>query len=108
MRVEIIKLIEEYLGLLHHEVAKNWLRIDGYFKLFEGLVINSLEIKDLHQFFIHKHLIAYFIDFIMEKASPLNIFPKKYSIGTKSNPAQFGHAINLIFFLIKRVRFKLI
>lgn len=41
-RTQIMKLIDEYLGLLHHEVAKNWLRIDGYFKLFQGLVINSL------------------------------------------------------------------
>jgi len=38
----------------------------------------------------------------MEKSSPLNIYPKKYSVGTKSNPAHFGHALQLIFFLIKR------
>jgi len=41
----------------------------------------------------------------MEKSSPLNIYPKKYSVGTKSNPAHFGHALQLIFFLIKRVNF---
>lgn len=41
----------------------------------------------------------------MEKSSPLNIYPKNYSIGTKSNPANFGFAINMIFFLLKHVLF---
>lgn len=86
-------------------MAKNWLRINGYFKLFEGLVTESVSVLELYKYFINKHLIAYFIDFIMEKSSPLNIYPKKYSIGTKSNPAHFGHALQMIFFLIKRVIF---
>jgi hypothetical protein len=39
----------------------------------------------------------------MEKASPLKIYPKKYSIGTKSNPANFANAIKIILFLYQRV-----
>lgn len=39
----------------------------------------------------------------MEKASPINIFPKKYSIGSKANPVNFSNGINLIFFLLKHV-----
>lgn len=93
--------------MLHHDAAKNWLRIDGYFKFFEGLIIHSVQIRELHDFLIQKHLIAYFIDFIMEKGSPLNIFPKKYSIGSKTNPANFSHAINMILFLIKKVKIHL-
>ena len=31
---EVMKFIQEYLGLLHNDAAKNWMRIDGYFKMF--------------------------------------------------------------------------
>lgn len=53
--------------------------------------------------FVSSDLIAYFIDFIMEKQSPLNIYQKKYSLGTKSNPVVFGSGLSLIFFLLRRV-----
>jgi hypothetical protein len=33
-RAQVIKFIQEYLNLLHGEAAKNWLRIDGYFRMF--------------------------------------------------------------------------
>jgi hypothetical protein len=88
---------------LHADVAKNWLRIDGYFRLFDGILGNSCDIPELHYFLRDQNLISYFIDFIMEKASPINLYPKKYSVGTKSNPAHFGYGINVIFFLIRRV-----
>lgn len=65
--------------------------------------MNSVSIPELYRYFTDKHLIAYFIDFVMEKSSPLNIYPKKYSIGTKSNPVQFDRGLQLIFFLVKRV-----
>jgi hypothetical protein len=54
--------------------------------------------------FVNSDLIAYFIDFIMEKQSPLNVYQKKYSLGTKSNPVVFSSGLNLIFFLLKRVK----
>jgi hypothetical protein len=31
---EIFKFMHEHLQMLNGEVAKNWLRIDGYFRLF--------------------------------------------------------------------------
>jgi hypothetical protein len=34
VKEKIVRFIQEYLHSLHGEVAKNWLRIDGYFKLF--------------------------------------------------------------------------
>lgn len=86
-------------------MAKNWLRIDGYFKMFEKLVEGSLAFPELYLMFVSSDLIAYFIDFIMEKQSPLNIYQKKYSLGTKSNPVSFGSGLNVILFLIKRVFF---
>lgn len=31
---KVVRFMQEYLNSLHGEVAKNWLRIDGYFRLF--------------------------------------------------------------------------
>jgi hypothetical protein len=35
---EVFKFIHEYLQMLNGDAAKNWMRIDGYFRLFERLV----------------------------------------------------------------------
>ena len=35
---QVMKFIQEQLSLLHYDGAKNWLRIDGYFRMFERLV----------------------------------------------------------------------
>jgi hypothetical protein len=51
-RAQVRKFIDEYLGVLHHDAAKNWLRIDGYFKFFEGLVTHTAEIRELHDFLV--------------------------------------------------------
>lgn len=34
VKQKVVLFIQEYLSNLHGEVAKNWLRIDGYFKMF--------------------------------------------------------------------------
>jgi hypothetical protein len=103
VREKVIRFIHEYFNALHGEVAKNWLRIDGYFKMFEKLVEGSLAHYELYTMFVGADLITCFIDFIMEKQSPINIVQKKYSLGTKSNPVAFGSGLNIILFLLKRV-----
>jgi hypothetical protein len=35
---KVVRFIQEYINNLQGEVAKNWLRIDGYFKLFERII----------------------------------------------------------------------
>eukprot|EP00919_Chromeraceae_sp_WS-2016_P067574 GHVR01159699.1.p2 GENE.GHVR01159699.1~~GHVR01159699.1.p2 ORF type:complete len:112 (-),score=1.16 GHVR01159699.1:3280-3615(-) len=96
-----MNFIKDFLASMTGEVAKNWLRIDGYFKMFEILISSSLEFPDMYHFFINSQMISCLIDFVMEKASPINISNKKYSLGTKSNPMNFKHCINIIFFLLK-------
>jgi hypothetical protein len=54
--------------------------------------------------FVSSDLIAYFIDFILEKQSPLSVYQKKYSLGTKSNPVNFSSGLNIILFFLKRVK----
>jgi hypothetical protein len=57
--------------------------------------------------FVNFDLVAYLIDFILEKQSPLNIYAKKYSLGTKSNPLNFSSGISIILFFVKHVLFYL-
>jgi hypothetical protein len=103
----VVRFIHEYFHALHGEVAKNWLRIDGYFRLFEKLVEGSLAHWDLYLMFLSTDVITCFIDFIMERQSPINIVQKKYSLGTKSNPVSFASGLNIILFLLKRVTISL-
>lgn len=102
-RQKVVLFIREYLGSLHGEVAKNWLRIDGYFRMFERLVEASLEFPELYLLFVSFDLIAYFLDFVLEKQSPLALYQKKYSLGTKSNPVNFSAGLATVLFLLRRV-----
>ncbi len=45
----------------------------------------------------------YFTDFLLEKVTPLTIYNKKYSLGTKTNPMNCHSAINIIYLLLTRV-----
>lgn len=103
-RNDVMKYIQEQLNILHSEAAKNWLRIDGYFRLFDRLVNTSIkdpECYPLYQFFINADILTYFVDFVLEKSSPLNFIQKKYSLGTKTNPVNFAAGINIVFNLVK-------
>jgi hypothetical protein len=105
-RDNVMKFLQEQLNLLHNDAAKNWLRIDGYFKLFERLVFDSINeagLYPIYRFFISCDILTYFVDFALEKSSPLNIMQKKYSLGTKSNPLAFGPALNIVFNLVRNV-----
>ena len=93
--------------MLHNEAAKNWLRIDGYFKMFERILKSACMIPELHPlyiYFVKNDVLAFFTDFILEKSSPLNSAQKKYSLGTKSNPLNFNAGLNIIFMFIQWVR----
>lgn len=83
------------------EVAKNWLRVDGYFKLLYLLVCSSANIPKLWKLFMSRNLISSLIDYVMEKQSPVRINPKNYSLGTKTTPMDFTWGISIISFLLK-------
>ena len=83
------------------EAAKNWMRVDGYFKLIFFLVSNSISFIELYKYFLSKNLISTLIDFVMEKQSPVKISTKNYSLGTKSVPMDFNFGIATIMFLLR-------
>jgi hypothetical protein len=47
------------------DVAKNWLRVDGYFKLFYSLVCSSLNEPELWKLFRERNMISNLIDYVM-------------------------------------------
>jgi urease accessory protein UreE len=61
----------------------------------------------LYNMLLEVDLITLFIDFVLEKASPLSLVAKKYSLGNKHNPVSFHAAIDLILTLYKRVNISL-
>lgn len=83
------------------DVAKNWLRVDGYFALLYLLVSSSPDFPELWKFFRDRNLISTLIDYVMEKKSPVRINPKGYSLGTKTTPMDFSSGISIISFYVK-------
>ena len=101
-----MKFIQEQLGILHNDAAKNWLRIDGYFRMFERILYASVTVDacfPIYQFFLNADILTYFVDFVLEKSSPINLIHKKYSLGTKSNPVNFWSGVTIVFNLLRNV-----
>ena len=76
--------------------------------MFERLVDTSITVEacyPIYQFFVNADLITFFIDFVLEKSSPLNLIPKKYSLGTKSNPVNFSSGVAIAFSFVRHVNF---
>lgn len=101
VKADVLAYIAELLSMLPVDAAKNWMRIDGYFKLFFLLVSCAICFIDMWKFFLSKNLISTFIDFLLEKQSPVKINPKNHSVGTKTNPMDFTYAISTICFLVR-------
>jgi hypothetical protein len=102
---KVVDFLKEYLSMLAGDVAKSWLRIDGYFKFFFKMLRQSVFYPELYQVMLNFKLIANLIDVVMEKSSPVHLNPKKYSLGTKTTPVNFMYALEIISFLLKRVYF---
>lgn len=100
VQLDVLGFIIEILNAMTGEVAKNWLRVDGYFKLLYLLVTHSVSIPQIWRLFMERNLISTLIDFVMEKQSPVRINPKNYSLGTKSHPMDFTYGICIIKFLV--------
>lgn len=78
--------------------------------MFDRILTTSCsgpEFFNIYQFLIRAEILTFFIDFVLEKGSPLNLIQKKYSLGTKSNPVNFNAGLNIVLTLIKRVIFLL-
>lgn len=65
VRADVVTYIVELLNSMCGEVAKNWLRIDGYFSLLYKLVCASKEFPNLWELFTLKDFIANLIDYVM-------------------------------------------
>jgi hypothetical protein len=63
----------------------------------------SMSIPRLYQFILSKHLIAQYVDFIMEKESPIKLAHKRYQMGNKFVAVEFSAAIDTILQLLQRV-----
>lgn len=61
----MVRFIQEYINNLQGDIAKNWLRIDGYFRFFERIIESSLAFPELYAMFVSFDLVAYLIDFIL-------------------------------------------
>ena len=90
------------MSLLNTEVAKNWIKSESFFFVFYKLLTESANSSDLYFFLVSKELIAQYVDFILEKDSPLNLAIKKHQIGNKHANIDFTYAVQTILFLLKR------
>lgn len=101
VKLEVLNYIMELLNCMTSDVAKNWLRADGYFRWLYFFVSSSLKHDQIWNAVKDKNLISTLIDFVMEKNSPVRINPKNYSLGTKTHPMDFFWGISTIRFLLK-------
>lgn len=99
----VFNLLNFLLLTLNTEVAKSWTKAESFFILIKLVVEASIKFPSLYKFILSKHLIAQYVDFIMEKDSPIKLTHKRYQMGNKYVVVDFGAAIQTIMFLVQRV-----
>lgn len=96
-------LINFLLSNLNTDIAKNWTKAESFFIFMKLMVDKSIHIRSLYDFITSKHLIAQYIDFIMEKDSPIKLTHKRHQMGNKYAGVDFSAAIQTILCLLQRV-----
>lgn len=100
------QIVDVFLPLLNTDIAKNWNKCESFFVLMRALVNESLAHPQLYHFFLSRHLIAQYVDFIMEKESPIKLTHKRHQMGNKFVAVEFGAAIETMLKLSTTVSSK--
>lgn len=95
--VKVIEgIVNSFLPLLNTDIAKNWNKCESFFILMRNLVFESRAYPELYHFFLSVHLIAHYVDFILEKESPIKLTHKRHQMGNKFVAVEFHAAVETI------------
>ena len=97
----IVKFLNMLLGIMPVDVAKSWTKFGQYFEFWRDFAFSGTpQVSYLFQ----KQMIAYLIDFFLEKKSPLGneISEHKNSMGNRYTNPEFDPLIQTIAILLKR------
>ena len=97
----VVKFLNTLLGIMPVEVAKSWTKFGQYFEFWRDFAFSGTpQVRYLFQ----KQMIAYLIDFFLEKKSPLgNLFSEhKHSMGNRYTNPEFDPLIQTVAILLRR------
>lgn len=81
-------------------VAKHWQKFSQWFEFWKQVAMLSSRCLD---YLFRKNTISSFLDFQLEKKSPLKIRPdKKYTLGNRYTQPNFFALFDLVTFLVER------
>ena len=65
VRGDIVGYVVDLVNAMCGDVAKNWMRVDGYFALLYRLISGSKEFPELWALFFSRDFIPTLIDYVM-------------------------------------------
>eukprot|EP00828_Plagiopyla_frontata_P046814 TRINITY_DN845_c0_g1_i6.p1 TRINITY_DN845_c0_g1~~TRINITY_DN845_c0_g1_i6.p1 ORF type:complete len:701 (-),score=51.22 TRINITY_DN845_c0_g1_i6:185-2287(-) len=96
---EINQFLDAFINLLSADVGKSWMKFNEYFQFWCNFAMTgSKQIAYPYS----KDIIAQFIDFFLEKQSPIQIInTKKVSMGNNYTQPQFDYLLKTVTYLIR-------
>ena len=101
---KIVNFLNMLVSILPIDAAKNWTKFGQFLEFWRDFALaGTPQVSYLYQ----KQMIAYLIDFYLEKKSPLGneISEHKHSMGNRYTNPEFDALIQTIAILIRRAKF---
>jgi len=99
---DIMQFLQDLLSILNTKVANSWTKFESYLQFWCNFVESGTAQLD---FAFRHNFVALFIDFILEKASPLSCYgEKKHQMGNRFAKAVFDPVIQMISTMVQQAR----
>lgn len=98
---KVVSFLNMLLNIMPVDVAKSWTKFGQYFEFWRDFALaGTPQVRYLYQ----KQMVAYLIDFYLEKRSPLGneISEHKHSMGNRYTNPEFDPLIQTLAILIRR------
>jgi hypothetical protein len=97
---KVVEFLDKMFAELPNNVAKNWLKFSQYFEFWK---VFAEQTEACYDYLMRKETISHFIDFQLEKKSPLQIYAnKKHVIGNRFTPPNFSALTDVVCLLINK------
>lgn len=98
---EVTECLDKMFAQLPNNVAKNWLKFSQYFEFWRVFAEQS---DVCFEYLMRKEAISHFIDYHLERKSPLQIYAnKKFAFGNRFTQPNFAALFEVVNILINKI-----
>jgi hypothetical protein len=95
-----LAFLDNLFALLPNTVSKAWTKFGQYFEFWYEFASRG---KIQLAYLVRKEVLKHFLDYYLDKKSPLQIYPNKPQIGSKYANPNFSMLLKTVTYLISQI-----